>query len=247
MRRAIVLGLCLLPVIPIGCASYPGAPSLGLQRSLSPGLGDLDQSGIEAALAKKVEVTPPVSAGLVWLSEASAGSPEAVSYTPITEYARTGVLEEAMAALRQEPFGTVATLPTIPRVTDAPPSDRTIDALRSASARFQYDVALLLQTGTAEDTGLNPFALGYAGLVTILLFPGQDIAASSSAELCAIDVRTSVMLGCARGRAEQMDRFLFPWQQDRARERLVERTLRASVSTAAKDLLSQLSGRFAAR
>ena len=49
---------------------YPGAPALGLQRSLYPGLGDLDQGGIDAALSQKVELAPPISAGLVWLSEA---------------------------------------------------------------------------------------------------------------------------------------------------------------------------------
>jgi hypothetical protein len=164
VKRAAVLGLCVLSAI--GCASYPGSPSLGLQRSLYPGLGDLDQSGIEAALSQKLELEPPISAGLVWLSEAAAGSPETRTTSPITEYTRTGVLEEAVTALRQEPFGTLAALPTIPNVSDAPPSSRTLDSLRSASARFQYDVALLLQTGTAEDEGVNPFALGYLGIVT---------------------------------------------------------------------------------
>lgn len=198
-------------------------------------------------MSQKLAIEPPITAGLVWLSEAAAGSPEASAAVPITEYARTGVLEEAVTALRQEPFGTVAALPTIPNVSDTAPSSRTLDALRSASARFQYDVALLLQTGTAEDAGFNPLALGYLGLVTAPLFPGSDIAASSSAELCAIDVRTGIMLGCSRGRAEGMDRLLFLWQRGRARERLVERTLRESVASAAKDLLSQVSARFASR
>jgi hypothetical protein len=44
-----------------------------------------------------------------------------------------------------------------------------------------------------------------------------------------------------------MDHVLFLWQVNRAREQLVERTLRASVSAAAKDLLAQVSGRFATR
>ena len=51
----------------------------------------------------------------------------------------------------------------------------------------------------------------------------------------------------SRGRAEEIDHLLFVWQQDRARERLVERTLRSSVAAAAKDLLGQVSGRFASR
>jgi hypothetical protein len=243
MRK--LLGLCLFMIL--GCASTPIAPPLALQRSLYPGLGDLDQRGIEAALSRRVALAPPVSAGLVWLSEAAPGSMESATYSAITEYGRTGVIEEAVAALRHDPFGAVTALPTIPIVSDGPPSDRTLDALRSASARFQYQVALLLQTGTAEDRGFNPLALGYIGLVTAPLFPGTDIAASSSAELCAIDVRSGVMLGCARGRAEEMNHFLFPWQVDRARERLVERTLRSSVAAAASDLLGQVAGRFASR
>lgn len=230
-----------------GCASYPAPPSLGLQRSLFPGLGDLDQRGIESAMSTRLELVPPVSGGLVWISEALPGSPEAQTLSPITEYSRTGVLEEALASLREEPFGTVAALPTIPNVSDAAPSRNTITSLRSASARFQYDVALLLQTGTAEDLGFNPLALGYLGLVTIPLLPGNDIAASSSAELCAIDVRTGLMLGCARGRAEDKDRLLFVWNQDRARERLVESTLRSAVSAAAEDLLEQVAARLASR
>ena len=245
MKHSFAFGVCIL--VFTGCATYPGAPSLGLQRSLYPGLGDLDQRGIEAALSRKLDLTPPVSAGLVWLTEAAPNSPETQTHSPITEYGRTGVIEEAIASLRQPPFGTVAALPTIPNVSDSAPSERTLDALRSASARFQYQVALLLQTGTAEDSGFNPLALGYLGLVTIPLFPGNDIAASSSAELCAIDVRSGVMLGCARGRAQEMDHLLFVWQRDRARERLVERTLRSSVAAAAVDLLGQVTERFASR
>lgn len=228
-----------------GCVSFPYAPSLGLQRSLYPGLGDLDPSQIESALSVKVDLEPPLSAGLAWLAEAQPGA--LGMQEPLSEYARTGVLEEAIAALRQEPFGTVTALPTIPKVSDAEPSESTIDALRSASARFQYDVALLLQSGTAEDRGFNPLALGYLGIVTAPLFPGTDIAAASSAELCAVDVRTGVMLGCARGRGEAMDRVLFLWQVDRARDRLAERTLRASVAAAAEDLRAQVSARLADR
>ena len=244
-----------------GCAVLPGAPNPGLQRSLYPGLGDLDERGIASAMAVEVDLVPPISGGLVWVDEALNESSEAGRRDAITEYSRTGVLDEALGALREEPFDAVAVLPTLPAVAAAPsgfdaggtsdPSaaagPETIDRLRSASAKFQYDVAILLQTGTAEDRGFNPTALGFLGLVTLPLFPGLDLAAASSAELCAVDVRTGVMLGCARGRSQEMDRFVFTWQRTRHRERLVERTLRRAVESAAADLRLQLAMRMADR
>lgn len=212
-------------------------------------------------MAVEVELVPPISGGIVWVNEALNESNDDGRRDAITEYSRTGVLDEALGALREEPFDAVAVLPTLPAVAAAPSgyginasSDstsvagpETIDRLRSASAKFQYDVAILLQTGTAEDRGLNVAALGFLGLVTLPLFPGFDLAASSSAEMCAIDVRTGVMLGCARGRSQEMDRFLFTWQRANHRERLVERTLRRAVESAAADLRLQLAMRMAAR
>lgn len=238
--------LCVGVALLGGCMSQPGAPSLGLQRSLYPGLGDLEPEDIDAALAIEVTLAPPVAAGLAWLSEAQKGSPEAATHTPVSEYGRTGVLDAALSALRDAPFATVAAIPTIPTLHEARPDADTLDRLRGAAARFQYDVALLLQTGSAEDRGRNPLALGYVGLVTAPLFPGEDLAVSSSAELCAIDVRTGVMLGCARGRGEASDRLLFLWQVERARARLVEDTLRESVGAAAEDLRAQVAARLAA-
>jgi hypothetical protein len=263
MRRLIFVAsmLSASAIASGGCAVLPGAPNLGLQRSLYPGLGDLDERGIASAMAIEVDLVPPVSGGLVWVNEGLDDSPEAARRDSITEYARTGVLDEALGALREEPFDAVAVLPTLPAVAAAPVGysangesaaagtvgPETIDRLRSASAKFQYDVAILLQTGTAEDRGFNVAALGYLGLVTLPLFPGLDLAASSSAELCAVDVRTGVMLGCARGRSQEMDRFLFTWQRTKHRDRLVERTLRRAVESAAADLRLQLAMRMAAR
>lgn len=226
-----------------GCATFPPAPSLGLQRSLFPGLDSLEESEIESALDLEVVLDAPISAGIVWLSEGHRGSAES-RREPLTEYSRTGVLQEALSSLRSAPFGVVAALPTIPELSNSGPSDRTLEMLRSASAKFQYDVALLLQTGTAEERGFNPFALGYLGLVTSPLFPGNDFAAASSVELCAVDVRTGVMLGCARGRAQEMDRVNFIWQQDQVRQELAEQTLRAALTAAVEDLRGQLSVRL---
>ena len=241
--RCLASGLVLLVALLTGCMSVPMAPTFGLQRSLYPGLAHLRGDQINQAFDTTVTLQSPVSGGLAWLSE----GPHVVagSVPPVSEYHRTGVIEAALAALRKAPFASVASLPTIPEVTDRPPSSNSLEALRSASARFQYDVALVLQTGVAEDRGPNPLALGYLGLVTIPLFPGTDLGVSSSAELCAVDVRTGIMLGCSRGRASAQDRFLFPLSVNTRRDELVEETLRSSVTAAATDLLQQVSVRVA--
>ncbi len=241
--RCLASGLALLVALLTACMSVPVGPTLGLQRSLYPGIGDLRGDQINQAFDTTVTLRSPISGGLAWLSEGHQGA--AGSAPPLSEFHRTGVIEAALAALRKAPFASVASLPTVPEVTDKPPSSNTLEALRSASAHFQYDVALLLQTGTAEDRGPNPLALGYLGLVTIPLFPGTDLGVSSSAELCAVDVRTGIMLGCSRGRASAQDRFLFPLSVNTHREELVEETLRSSVTEAASGLLQQLSVRVA--
>ncbi len=223
-----------------GCMSMPMPPSPNLHRSLYPGLGDLKPGEIGEAFDTDVQLTPPLSGGVAWLSE-SPGADESAAVV-LSEYHRTGVVDAALAALRDEPFSNVASLPTMVSSGSAP-SAGVLDSLRSAAARFQYDVAFLLQTGAAHDRGLNVLALGYLGLITIPFIPGDDIGVASSAELCAIDVRTGVMLGCARGRGEARKRFAFRRRAIEDRQVLAEEGLREAVETAASDLLVQLLAR----
>ena len=88
------------------------------------------------------------------------------------------------------------------------------------------------------------FALGFVGLVTAPLFPGVDLAASSSAELCAIDVRSGIMIACTRGRAEENRDYLFLFQESRAREELRETTVRTAAVAAAQDLVNAVARRL---
>jgi hypothetical protein len=237
--------LAALALAATGCASDPTPPALDLEHALYPDLAELSEDGIAATFRTDLRLRPPISGGLVWLNERADASDPTVDDAHLAAYYRAGVLDEALAALRRAPFEAVASLPPPPELEQAESSPETLERLRSASAHFQYDVAFLLETGTAEERGVNAFALGYLGLVTAPLFPGTDLAASASAELCAVDVRTGIMLGCAHGRAEESSRSLFIWQVDRARKRLLERTLRESVAEAATDLLIQISARVA--
>lgn len=220
-----------------GCASRAASPSIGLQRSLYPGLGDLEASEIAAAFDTQVALEPPLSGGIVWLDERASFGPR------LSEYSRAGILQGAVAALGQGPFDRISPLPTtteFQRGSGGPPS---IDAIRAAAARFQYDVAFILQTGLAQESGINPFAIGYLDLVTAPLFPGTDITVTAGAELCAVDVRSGVMLGCGIGRGYEEARYLFPLsassRADEVREDMIER----SVAQAAVEILEQISRR----
>lgn len=241
--RLVVLAFALASVA--GCARRPDPPGLGLERALAPELVALDEDGIADAMRSSLRLQPPLSGGLVWLNESFARTVAGDEDRRLVDYYRAGVVEGALAALRRAPFEAVAPLPLPPESGDTAAREALLSRVRSASAHFQYDVAFLLETATAEERGVNPFALGYLGIVTAPLFPGTDLAASASAELCAVDVRSGIMLGCARGRAEASSRTLFIWQVDRARRRLLERTLRDAVSAAADDLLIQISARVA--
>jgi len=231
--------LILVGCVAGGCMSSAASPKLGLQRSLYPGLGNLDASEIPAAFDTQVELRPPLSGGIVWLDDGGLRM-----YGPsLSEYVRTGILERAVERLQQPPFEQVASLPTstdFQRHADGPPS---IDAIRSAAAKFQYDVAFILQTGLAQESGINPFAVGYLGLITAPFFPGTDVSVAAGAELCAVDVRSGVMLGCGIGRGYEEARFLFPLRVSSRATDLQERMVAQSVEDAAADILAQIGRR----
>ena len=163
--RVIVVTLML--AFSTGCMSQAVSPKIGLQRSLYPGLGDVDVDEIPTALDAELALQPPLTGGVVWL----AGTPSMYG-VPLSEYTRTGILQEAVTTLRQAPFSQVGTLPTTasPRLRSDNGNDAAIDAIRGAAAKFQYDVAFILQTGAAQESGINPLAVGYLGIVTAPLF-----------------------------------------------------------------------------
>ncbi len=223
------------------CAYVPSAPQLSLQRTLFPGLASLSEEDISKALEKQVQLKPPLSVAIVWLTESTSDRVGWGWGQPLNEYQRTGVLEAAVGALRRAPFYTVTTLPTVTGPTGQGDVGRTLDGVRSAAARFQSDVAILLQTGTAEDHGINPFAIGYLGLITAPLFPGTDFAMATSAEMCAMDVRTGVMLACTLGRATREERFLFLWGLGKRQDDIREDAVKQAVVDAATRLVSEVA------
>jgi len=232
-----LLSISLLAFLAAGCGASASYPQMSLQRSLYPGMGGLDAKGIEAAFAERIALTPPLSAGLMWLDERGPGP-------ALSDYARTGIVEHAVAMLQQPPLTRVAVLPTT-AAADRDGGTPSLDALRSAAAKFQYDVAFILQTGTDLATAWNAFSVGYLGLVTAPLFPGTDLSVAAGAELCAVDVRTGIMLGCGVGRARAQDRFVFPFSVEGHAETLRETVVCTAVGLAATDVLGQIAQRLA--
>lgn len=246
VARIRLLGL-LVAVACAGCALPARFVDVGLERSLFPGLGVLDEGGIDGALAKEVKLAAPISAGIAWLSENTEGDGRDEDRHQFSSFERTGVTQSALGALRQAPFGNVGALPTVSAWTldEAKARKDPIDAVRRACAQFQYDVAMILQTGVAEERGYNVLALGYLPVITAPLFPGSDRTVASSAELIAIDVRTGVPLACGRGRDADSSRFMFPWHADEKGRELVEESVGRAVAAAAEDLRAQIEMRFA--
>jgi hypothetical protein len=229
-----------------GCmSSAPPMPALNFERSVHPALESLEPAEIESAFQVRIAATAPASAGLAWVSETHLTN----YFGPgahLSDYVRKGVLDAALASLRSAPLASVASLPTVEADPyTGPDAANGFQKLRSACAHFQYDLAIVLQTAVSEQRTLNPFALGYLGLVTRPLFPGDDIAVSATAEVCALDVKSGVMLGCAHGRESGFDRYVFPLRSDSRSEALIEQMLSAAVADASSELLPQLAQRLA--
>lgn len=236
--KLIVLAAPLLA----GCMSVAVPPQLGLERNLYPGLAEAKPEEIPELLDRRVDLRPPVTAGIAWLRESTAGT-ERWGYA-LSDYQRAGIIEAAVGALQKPPLSTVSVLPTVSGVRRVDDSPTTIDGVRSAAAKFQSEIAIVMQTGIAETSGFNPLAIGYAGLITALVFPGTDYSVASSAELCAVDVRSGIMLGCGIGRDAREARWNFPWGLSSRREEAREESVRAAVRAAAEDLHEKVSARL---
>jgi rhombotail lipoprotein len=195
MIRRLEIATALLPVIIFaGCATH-GYPGVGLQRGIFPDVGHASEAELQQLMSQPVTLSEPVSASILWLDE-SYGAPVA----EVPEAERTRQLEQFTKHLAQPPFGRVSILPTTlerrgPGVLDLP-------QLRSAAARFQSDVLILLTTRANAYSDPNILAISYIALVPMLFVPGNDLAEYVSAEACSLDVRMGVFLGCAQGHGD---------------------------------------------
>jgi hypothetical protein len=247
MPRAALL-LALLPLLLSGCLGAPPAPR-GFGPSLLADSGEAEPDPIAQQLDAPLRLRAPVSAGIAWLAGVAASS-HGYGYVhplplPLSAYQRTGILEATRDALAGAPFRGVFLLPELDLAWEHDPEIGPLDELRAVAARSQVEVAVLLRTSLGEASGLNPWALGWIGIVTVPLFPGNDLGAAAAAELCALDVRSGLVLACDRGRASAERRRVFAFERGEVRAELAEETLRAAAADGAVRLRVALADRLA--
>jgi len=200
MRRLDIAGALLATVLFTGCSThiYPG---VGLQRSLFPAMRGLSEAELQQLMNKPVALSEPISASVLWL-DASYG----FSGAALPEAERNRLLEQFTKQVAQSPFGRVSILPTT--LSRSGSGDLDLAELRSAAARFQSDVLLLLTTRANAYSDPNFLSASYIALVPMFFVPGNDLAEYVSAEACALDVRSGIFLGCAQGHGEASRSFV---------------------------------------
>ena len=56
-----------------GCMSVAKAPNVDLQRSLYPAPGTMGSEEIPQAFRRQIDLSPPLSGGIVWLADEDPG------------------------------------------------------------------------------------------------------------------------------------------------------------------------------
>lgn len=199
----------------------------------------LSDAGVWAQLARPIAFSRPLRASLLWLDEPALpfGGNAAV-----TESERAQLLDEFTRALRWASFENVSIIPT----TVVPGGDGEMDlsSLRSAAARFQSDVLVILTTRTNTYFDWNLLAASYLALVPAFFVPGTDLSAYTGAEACALDVRNAVFLACAQGHAHATRRFVTPLRQGQRLRDLVAATTIAALANVPHDLRNAIDARL---
>jgi len=227
--RTLCLVFALALALPLGgCMST--AASRPQMRSLYPGLAELDERAIARMSRRRVRLPEHPSAALVWIEEGPARS----------RNERDGLMPALTRALEGEPLAWVQAVPTAlaPAWGDAGPLD--LRGLRSAGAHFQSDLVLLVQTEVSEDVATsNPFdRLLY--VAEVLASPFRRVVATASAEICAVDVRTGVLVACAQGAGPNRGRIAFALAQAGTQQALTQDALVGAVSAASERLRTSL-------
>jgi hypothetical protein len=185
-------------------------PKMAVRHTLFAGLERYDQAGLQAALTTPIVLPRNLRASLLWLDQATDGSASSVS-----EADRMRLLDDLSTALTAPPFASLSVIPTT-LATDGR-GELDLDAVRSAAAHLQSDVAILVLTSATTSTEWNPLAATYPALVTLLFVPGDNLLVDVGAQACAIDVRTGLLIACAQSHASDRNRLVVPaWKASSA-------------------------------
>lgn len=224
--------LLILPALLAACTP----PRAAFQHIALPGMDGFDETRVKAALSTPIVLPRDVRASVLWLDQSADWSGLA-----LPENTRERLLDDFQRTMSAPPFTSVSVIPT---ALAAPTGgDVDLDAIRSAAAHMQSDVAILLVTTTQTEREWNALALTYPALITPLVVPGDDVRVDVGAQACAIDVRTGLFLDCVQSHAEELDRFVIPaWSRSSTRSLIGAATERALV-----DIPQRLRARVDAR
>lgn len=189
-----LLPVALLAVVSAACSTR-GYPALNGPRQLFANGEIFDDHAIAQALATTTNLPPRPRLAVVLLDGDAAGE-------PLDGSVREQVLEELRARLDRPPIASVSIVPTITAgafSTDGVPS---LAELRTAAARQRADVLILATLAANDYRGVNPLAMTYFAILPMFVVPGSEVATYASAEACALDVRSGLILGCRSGRGE---------------------------------------------
>jgi rhombotail lipoprotein len=214
-----------------GCTSPRRFPAATLERTLVPDMGRLSEADIDRLFRVRVRLPRDARVAVAWLNE--RGSTETVP-----EAERTRLARRLAEALARAPFAQVSVIPTTTAPATASGGDLDLPALRSAAARFQADVLVLLSIQRNDYDDWNPLAVSYLAVLPLYVVPGNDLAVFASAEACALDVRSGLFLACAQGQGQARRRFVTHIGRERGLRALAREALETALGDVPADLLA---------
>ncbi len=189
------LGVLGLAALLAGCTSAKRYYAMDSgHRDLVPDMDALSEADLAKLRATPVAAREPAAAGIAWIVDAGGNGDDAVA-----ESERLALVRKLAAALERTPFSTVDVLPTTAANGGPRRDEGELPALRTAAARFQHDVLIVVSTHRNQYDDWNPLAVTYLLVVPRWFVPGDSLAVYASAEACAIDVASGILLACAQG------------------------------------------------
>ncbi|MDX2166942.1 MAG: hypothetical protein SF182_07765 [Deltaproteobacteria bacterium] len=216
-----------------GCAAKGSYPTRLNTRAQLGDAGTADDAEIERLFAASPQLPAAPRAALLLIGSRYAGSVDA----------EDALADRLRRRLQRSPFLSVQILPESLAVSFTPSHGLSLSHMRSAAARLQDEVLVVISTDVDVDTGTNLLSATYFALVPMAFVPGSEVGAWASAEACAIDVRSGLFLGCASGHGQARDGFVIPLNSETARRDVA----REALGRAAAGLPDQIADLVAAR
>ena len=226
-----------------GCMSPRYYPPASGERVLVPDMGTLSETEMENLRKMPVAAREPAAAGIAWIVDVSAGG--AAGDLPESE--RVALVASLATALGRAPFSSVEVLPTTAAGSGSPGDGRDLRALRSAAARFQRDVLVVVSTHRNQYDDWNPLAVTYLALLPRWFVPGNSLAVYASAEVCAVDVGSGLFLACAQGQGKAERALVTAIGREQRLRELSAAALRDAFGAVPDVLLQGVQARLARR